>query len=222
VNGRTALVTGAPRGIGAAIAGCFAALGATVLTPSRAELDLGDGASIAAFVQSLAAPVDILVNNAGVNWPQELGGLEDARLDETLLVNLAAPIRLSRGVVPGMMRRGYGRIVNVSSVWAVVSREGRIAYAASKSGLGGFTRTLALETAPYGVLVNAVAPGYVATDLTRQNNSASELTSIAGQIPLGRLAEPGEVAELVAFLCSARNSYLTGQVVVCDGGFTCR
>jgi NAD(P)-dependent dehydrogenase (short-subunit alcohol dehydrogenase family) len=222
VNGRTALVTGASRGIGAAVAARFAALGAAVLAPPRAELDLNNLHSIAAYVERLDTPVDILVNNAGVNWPQSLAELGDEHLDETLRVNLAAPARLARGLAPGMVARGYGRVVNMSSVWALVSHEGRAAYAASKAGLVGLTRTMALELAPAGVLVNAVAPGYVATDLTRQNNSPAELAEIEALIPLGRLAEPEEIAELIAFLCSARNSYVTGQVLVCDGGYTCR
>ena len=222
MNGRTALVTGASRGIGAAVAARFAALGAAVLAPPRAELDLNDSGSIAAYLERLETPVDILVNNAGVNWPQPLAELEDEQLDETLRVNLAAPARLARGLAPGMVARGYGRIVNVSSVWALVSCEGRAAYAASKAGLVGLTRTMALELAPAGVLVNAVAPGYVATDLTRQNNSPAQLAQVEALIPVGRLAEPEEIAELVAFLCSARNSYVTGQVLVCDGGYTCR
>jgi NAD(P)-dependent dehydrogenase (short-subunit alcohol dehydrogenase family) len=222
MNGRTALVTGASRGIGAAVAARFAALGAKVLAPPRAELDLNDGASIAAYLERLEGTVDILVNNAGVNWPQQLMELEDKELDETLRVNLAAPARLTRGLAPGMVARGYGRIVNVSSVWALVSREGRSAYAASKAGLLGLTRTMALELAPAGVLVNAVAPGYVATDLTSQNNTRAQLGEIEALIPVGRLGEPEEIAELIAFLCSARNSYVTGQVLVCDGGYTCR
>ena len=222
MNGRTALVTGASRGIGAAVAARFAALGATVLTPSRAEMDLADPASIAGYLERLAEPVDILVNNAGVNWPVLLAEQDDARLEETLSVNLAAPMRLTRGLAPGMARRGYGRIVNISSVWAVVAKEGRSVYSASKTGLIGLTRTLALELGPSGVLVNAVAPGYVATELTRQNNTPEEIERVAATIPLGRLAEPEEVAEVVAFLCSRRNSYITGQVTTCDGGYTCR
>jgi len=121
MNGRTALVTGASRGIGAAVAARFAALGAAVLAPPREELDLNDDGSIAAYLERLETPVDILVNNAGVNWPQPLAELEDGRLDETLRVNLAAPMRLARGLAPGMVARGYGRIANVSSVWALVS-----------------------------------------------------------------------------------------------------
>lgn len=222
MNGRRAIVTGGSRGIGAAVVARFIALGAEVLAPPRTELDLADAASITAYFASLVAPVDILVNNAGVNWPKRLDDLDDASLDTTLRVNLAAPARLARALAPGMAERGYGRIVNVSSVWAVVGREGRAAYSASKAGLVGLTRTIALELAPHGVLVNAVAPGYVATDLTRQNNSPAELETIASSIPLGRLAEPEEIAELIAFLCSARNSYITGQVLVCDGGYTCR
>jgi len=105
-------------------------------------------------------------------------------------------------------------------VWALVGREGRAVYAASKAGLEGMTRSLALEYAP-DVLANAVAPGFVATDLTRQNNTPEEIERIAAAIPLRRLATPDEVAELAVFLCSERNSYVTGQVVVCDGGFTC-
>jgi len=222
VNGRTALVTGGSRGIGAAIATRLAAEGARVLAPPRSELDLADPRSVQGYLAGLGTEVDILIHCAGVNRPQPLADIEDAVIDETLAVNLAGPLRLSRGLAPAMAARGYGRIVSISSVWAVVGREGRAAYAASKAGLAGMTLSLALEFARRGVLVNAVAPGYVATDLTRQNNSPEELVRVAEAIPLGRLAAPEEVAELVAFLGSSRNSYVTGQLVVCDGGFSCR
>ena len=222
MNGRTALVTGGSRGIGAAIATRLAAEGARVLAPPRSELDLADPRSVQGYLAGLGTEVDILIHCAGVNRPQPLADIEDAVIDETLAVNLAGPLRLSRGLAPAMAARGYGRIVSISSVWAVVGREGRAAYAASKAGLAGMTLSLALEFARRGVLVNAVAPGYVATDLTRQNNSPEELVRVAEAIPLGRLAAPEEVAELVAFLGSSRNSYVTGQLVVCDGGFSCR
>jgi len=222
VNGRTALVTGGSRGIGAAIATRLAAEGARVLAPPRSDLDLADPRSVQGYLAGLGTEVDILIHCAGVNRPQPLADIEDAVIDETLAVNLAGPLRLSRGLAPAMAARGYGRIVSISSVWAVVGREGRAAYAASKAGLAGMTLSLALEFARRGVLVNAVAPGYVATDLTRQNNSPEELVRVAEAIPLGRLAAPEEVAELVAFLGSSRNSYVTGQLVVCDGGFSCR
>jgi 3-oxoacyl-[acyl-carrier protein] reductase len=222
VNGRTALITGASRGIGATVAKRFVELGASVLSPPRAELDLNSADSIGAYLGRLQTPVDILVNCAGVNWIRTLTELDDDVLDETLRVNLAAPTRLIRVLGPLMRERGYGRIVNVSSLWSVVSKEGRGSYAASKAGLNALTRTSALELAPGGVLVNAVAPGYVMTDLTRQNNTPAQIAEVEHLIPLGRLAQPEELAELIAFLCSERNSYVTGQVVLCDGGYTIR
>lgn len=121
-----------------------------------------------------------------------------------------------------MQKNRFGRILNISSLWSIVSRVGRTSYAMSKAALNGMTRSLALELAPYNILVNAVAPGYVLTDLTRQNNSAVELDAIRKTIPLQRLAEPQEIANVVAFLCSEQNTYLTGQTIVVDGGFTCQ
>jgi 3-oxoacyl-[acyl-carrier protein] reductase len=165
--------------------------------------------------------VDILVNNAGINPLGAAADFTDADLAATLEVNLAAPMRLARALTPGMAARGWGRVVNLSSIWSGVARARRFVYASTKAGLNGMTRALAVELAGAGVLVNAVAPGYVETELTRANNSAQDLERIRGTIPTGRLAQPREIAEVVAFLCSARNSYLTGQVLFVDGGFTC-
>lgn len=221
MNGRIALVTGASRGIGAAIAACLSRAGARTLTPRRSELDLLDNASIDAYLASLHDPVDIIVNDAGINRLAAGTEMLDADIQETLQINLVAPMRLIRGLAPGMIARQYGRIVNISSIWSVVSKPRRVAYAVSKSGLNGLTRTLAVEMAPFNVLVNAVAPGYVNTELTKQNNTRRELDAIRQSIPMQRLAEPVEIAEIVAFLCSEKNTYITGQVIVADGGFTC-
>ncbi len=221
MKGRIALVTGASRGIGKAIAARLQRGGARVLTPPRHELDLSSNPSIDAYLAALQEPVDILVNNAGISRLGSATEASDRDIQDTLQINLVAPLRLVRGLAPGMMERHYGRIVNISSIWSMVSKPGRGSYAASKSGLNGLTRTMAVELAPCNILVNAVAPGYVLTEMTRQNNTEADLEAICRSIPAQRLAQPEEIAEVVAFLCSSANSYLTGQTLLVDGGFTC-
>lgn len=217
-----ALVTGASRGIGAAIAEVMEKAGAKVLAPSRAEMDMSDTASIERYIGAVTGPIDILVNNAGINVLASLDEIEQDGLNEMLQVNLVAPIMLTKLVAEKMKANRYGRIVNISSIWSVVAKERRLAYTASKSAISGVTRTLALELGQYGVLVNAIAPGYVNTELTSQNNSPEQIKQISSSIPLERLAEPEEIAEMAAFLCSSKNSYMTGQVLVVDGGYVCR
>ena len=218
---RTALVTGGSRGIGLAIGKRLHADGVDIIAPTRTEMDLLSGASIDAYVRSLKQPVDILINNAGINIIASLAEIADPDIQDTIQIDLLAPLRLARALAPSMMERRYGRIVNISSVWAVVTKAGRLTYSAAKAGLGGMTRTLSVELAPYNVLVNALAPGYVNTELTRRNNTGAEIEAIERTIPVGRLAEPEEIAEVAAFLASDRNSYVTGQIIMVDGGFTC-
>lgn len=222
MRGRTALVTGASRGIGKAISSKFAELGANVLTPTRNELDLNVDASVDNYISSLDEPVDILVNNAGINPLVEGVKLTDEDLYETVKINLTSPTRLIRGIAPRMVDRQYGRIVNISSIWGSVSKPKRLAYTISKTGLNGMTRAFAVELSQHNVLVNAVAPGFVNTELTRKNLSESEIEQITKGIPLRRLAEPEEIAEVVAFLCSEKNTFTTGQVLLVDGGFSCQ
>jgi 3-oxoacyl-[acyl-carrier protein] reductase len=223
VKPRRALVTGGSRGIGSAIAERIASQGAEVLTPSRGELDLGVRESVSAFIDSPESrEIDILVNNAGINFLNPLERVTDEDWETMLRVNLTAPMELIRGLSPGMVSRRWGRIVNISSIFSLVTKSARGAYSATKSGLNGLTRTVAVELAPHGILVNAVCPGYVETELTYQNNSPEQLAAIAKTIPAGRLAKPEEIARLVGFLCSEHNTYLTGQTVTIDGGFTCQ
>lgn len=217
---RTALVTGGSRGIGRAICERFEQGGYRVVAPTRAELELRSADSVAAFVKAHETAVfDAIVNNAGINDVHEIEDITDDELVRTMEVNLVSPIRLLRGFVGGMKRAGYGRIVNIGSIWAVVSKAGRCAYAASKNGIHGVTNTLAVELAPYGILVNTVCPGFTLTELTSKNNTPEQIASISREIPLGRMAEPAEIAEVVYFLCSERNTYLTGQKITVDGGF---
>lgn len=221
---RRALVTGGRRGIGAAIVAEFERRGISVLAPRREELDLSDPTAVARYVTARGAglePVDILVNNAGINLINALEDIAPESWQTMLQVNLTAPFRLAQAVTPGMRKRRWGRIVNLSSIFGIVTRQQRAAYSATKSALAGLTRTMAVEFGCDNVLVNCVAPGYVETELTRQNNSPADLEKIAATIPMGRLAQPEEIAKLVAFLCGDDNTYITGQVLVADGGFTC-
>lgn len=221
MNKRNAFITGASRGIGRSIFECLSANGFSVIAPSREELDLNNPESISSFLdehQSLA--IDILINNAGINLLASLDQLTEKNLDETLQVNLQAPLSLIQSFSHGMKIRGYGRIINISSIWGILSKANRISYTASKTALIGITRTLAIELAPFGILVNAVCPGFIDTDLTRKNLGSEEIKKIVEQIPLNRLANTNEIAETVLFLCSEKNSYITGQAIIVDGGFS--
>jgi 3-oxoacyl-[acyl-carrier protein] reductase len=216
-----ALVTGGSRGLGAAIARELERRGMEVLAPPRAQLDLADPASIESFIRAHAsARIDVLVNNAGINHIRPLEKLAPAEWQQMLQVNLTAALALTQGFTPGMRAQRWGRIVNVSSIFSLVARSSRAAYAATKAGLNGLTRTCAVELAPDNILVNAICPGYVETEMTRRNNPPEELEKIKATIPLGRLAQPEEIAHVAGFLCSEENSYCTGQMIVADGGFT--
>lgn len=218
-----ALVTGASRGIGQAIALLLEQRGCEVCAPTHAALDLDDSKSIHDFVSvTRDKGFDIIVNNAGCNDINMIEEITDDEIRHMLSVNLVAPLMLIRGLVRHMKRQKSGRIVNIGSVWGVVGKPGRAVYSATKHGMHGITQTLAVELAPYGILVNTVCPGYTLTDLTKKNNSFEQIEEISGMIPIGRMAEPSEIAEVVLFLVSERNSYITGQQIIVDGGYVAR
>lgn len=218
-----ALITGGSRGLGSAMASLLEDQGVEVIAPTRDVLDLSRMESIAAYIASEQGKgFDIIINNAGINLLNELTHVKDEDWQIMLQVNLTAPMALIRGFSPYMKAQKWGRIVNISSIFSLVTRENRSAYSATKAGLNGLTRTAAVELAPHGILVNAVCPGYVETELTFVNNSPEQLAAITATIPLQRLAQPHEIAKLVSFLCSEENTYLTGQTLVIDGGFTCK
>jgi 3-oxoacyl-[acyl-carrier protein] reductase len=219
---RRVLITGASRGIGAAIAERFQSAGHEILAPTRTVLDLASPSSVHSYcTEQSPLEVDVLINNAGITRIASLTELTLADWEEVLTVNLTSPFLLIQSVLPSMRKKRWGRIVNISSCFSIVSREGRAAYGASKAGLNGLTRTVALECGRDGILVNAVCPGFVDTDLTRQNNLPAVIAALLEKIPLGRLAQPEEIAELVFYLGSDANTYLTGQTIVADGGYTC-
>lgn len=238
--GTRAVVTGGAHGIGAAIAARLVAGGAQVVVLDLDEadgvptvrVDLADAAAViaaAAEAEQILGGVDVLVNCAGIAYVADVVDLDMDRYHHLLAINLHAPVLLMRAYLGGMVARGFGRVVNVTSVHAGASEPGCLAYDAAKAGLEAATRAAATEVTRHGVLVNAVAPGFVATRLSIVDGK-DELDSDwfrtvyvdHGQLPAGRAAAPAEIAEAVAWLASAANTYTAGQVLVVDGGLTAR
>ena len=219
---RTVLLTGASRGMGAAI---YKKLKKdySVITPTRKELDLSDNVSIDAFIKkNKNTKVDIIINNAGINFPQWIEEMSDENIENTVQINLVAPIRLIRGFVGNMKENHWGRIINISSMFGTVARGKQVLYSATKHGINGVTKALALELAKDNILVNSVCPGFTKTDMVLKKNSPEKIALLEKDIPLGRLAEPSEIANLVKFLISDESSYITGSCILIDGGFTSR
>lgn len=239
LDNQVAVVTGASRGIGAAIAAGLASCGAHVVVNFReskdkaegvvrAILESGGSAEISPFnvadeeqvkqsfqdIANRLGRIDILVNNAGVSKDALLLRARQGDISDMMDTNLKGTIFCSFHASRYMLKQKNGRIINISSIVGIGGNPGQSVYAATKAGLIGFTKSLAKELGPKGILVNAVAPGLIETDMTR----GIDMDSLAEQIPVKRIGSPGDVAGVVAFLCSKLSSYVTGQVLVVDGG----
>ena len=213
------LLTGGSRGIGKAIKVALENQGANCIAPPRNELDISDLTSIEAFFSSLDIELDGLINNAGINIINPIDSLSEGDIEQMVTTNLTAPLKLIQYAVKGMKKKQSGRIVNMSSIWGLRSKEERTLYSMTKFGLNGITKSLARELGKDNILINSVAPGYVNTEMTNQNVPEATQKEIAETIPLGRFANPDEIAKLVLFLLSDDNTYITGQTLVIDGGF---
>ena len=218
--GKTVLITGGSKGIGKAVAEKFANNGYTVITPTRGEMDLASSESIASYFERNNVKVDCIINNAGINPLSPIELMRDYDFEEAININLKAPALIVRALVGCMKTQSFGRIVNISSIWGVVSKEKRTVYSITKNGLHGLTNTLAIELGAYNILVNTVCPGFTNTELTKKNISIDEARKLHENIPLARFAEPHEIASLIYFLGSEENTYITGQKIVIDGGYT--
>ena len=238
LTGRTALVTGSTRGIGRAIASGLTEAGARVAVVGRdqvraaevaAELsggaqgfgaDVSDPASVVALVQAVEesfGQIDILVNNAGLTRDNLLFRIKDDDWDMVLDANLRGAFVAIRATARGMMKRRWGRIINIASIVGITGNKGQANYAASKAGLIGLTKSVAKELGTRNILVNAIAPGFIETDMTAAMTPEAR-AALSGQIPLDRLGSPQDIAGMVLFLASDLASYITGQVLVVDGG----
>ncbi len=242
-NKRTAVVTGAGRGIGKAIAEALARRGITVVCVSKSEatcgavaegiraaggsakavaVDVADGAAVAKACEQLLAEfptIDILVNNAGITKDGLILRMSDEDWHSVIETNLSSCFHWTKGLARPMTRQRWGRIVNITSVSGVMGNAGQANYSAAKAGMIGFTKTMAKEFASRSITVNAVAPGFIKTDMTTEFTGNADISAkILDAVPLKRFGEATEIAAMVEFLCSEEAGYITGQVFPVDGG----
>ncbi len=243
LTGRVALVTGGSRGLGKAMAQGFAEAGAKVVIASRSEgelrsaqaeiqaetkaevayfvADMSDRTAVARLAADATAKlgrIDILVNNAGTNLPQPIDEIRDEDWDRLVELNLTSCMLLTRALVPQMKQRRWGRIIHISSIMALASKEGRNAYSATKAGLIGMTMASAQDLGDFGITVNCIAPGPILTDLTNGMLSDEQKRQFASRTALGRWGQPRELAGPALMLASDAGSYITGSVLIVDGG----
>ena len=245
LSGKTALVTGAYRGLGFAIARGLARAGAAVvvngrkstevneaaaklrqegLTAGASVFDVTDRAAVRAAVEAIRAEhgsVDILFNNAGIQRRGPLVDFAQEDWDAVLATNLTAPFIVSQAVLPGMMENKRGKIVHIASLMSELARPSVVPYTAAKGGVRQLTRGMAVELAPHNIQVNAIAPGYFATEMNRALLDNAEFTAwVNKRTPAGRWGDPAEIAGLAVFLASSASDYVTGQMLVIDGGMS--
>ena len=220
-SNKNILITGGSRGIGAAIYDTFKNLGGNVLALSSYDCDfLNDNIEKFCKTNSLNKGIDILINNAGINKIDNFDEINNNDFDQIIKVNVKAPFILSKCVIDYMKVNNWGRIVNIASIWGSKSKSQRTSYTTSKAALIGMTKTIAIEYAKHNILVNSVSPGFTDTELTSKILTKKEKEELINQVPIKRMASPKEIANTVAFLCSDLNTYITGQDIIVDGGFT--
>ena len=240
-SNKTVIITGGTRGMGAAMVNGFCNAGANVVmtgtkTPEDLtadipnypqniqyhQLDYSNDKSVKEFIDFINGldKVDILINNAGVNKIETITEISVEDWDWIHTVNLRGPFVLTQAVSKKMKKQNCGKIVNIASIFGVVSKEKRASYSSTKWGLIGFTKAVALDLARFNIHVNAISPGFVDTELTRKILGPENMKKLSETIPQGRIAKPDEIANVVLFLCSDLNTYITGQNIIVDGGFT--
>lgn len=219
---KTVFILGGAGDIGRAIVDKFAGKGYAVISPSRNELNLESRQSIEEYFKykKLKQKIDVLIYCAGFNTPKLFKELTYADLDRSNAINVTGLFGILQKILPDMAKVKNGYVLAVSSLYGSFSREGRLAYVMSKHALNGLIKTAALEFGRYNIKINAVSPGFVNTKMTRKNNSSATIKLIKERIPLGHLAMPVEIANIAFFLCSPENTYITGQDIIVDGGYS--
>ena len=243
-NNKTVIITGGTRGIGASLTEVFHTLGAHVYSTGTHKevleqlnnspdsnnrkkylhLDFTIPESVENFLKIVEKleRIDVLINNAGVNKISSIEATQDEDWDWINCVNLRGPYKMTKAIARKMQVQKSGKIINIASIFGVISKSKRSVYSSTKWGLIGFTKGVALDLAPYNILVNSVSPGFVNTELTRKILSQKDIGQLENEIPLHRFAQPDEIVKVILFLASEHNTYLTGQNIIIDGGFVSR
>jgi 3-oxoacyl-[acyl-carrier protein] reductase len=217
---KTVLITGGGGEIGAAIIREFEAQNYRVIAPTRAQMDLSDENSINAYLKTSKDAVDVFVHCAGINDPKPFDEIAPSDFDKTLTINARSLYMIVSHLATEKKLKQNGHILGISSIFGYIARKKRFSYIASKYCLNGMIKSLALELAEKGIKVNALSPGFVATKMTYKNNTPEVLDRLTKKIPLAKMAEAEDIAKIAYFLCSDKNTYITGQNIIADGGYT--